>query len=634
MRTEVAAWPQVMARLASALLLLCLALMLIGAPQRAHAQNIEAVLAPGELVQGHAKYEKDCTSCHVRFSPKAQDALCADCHKEIKQDMSARKGFHGRNKTEATCRSCHTDHKGRSAKIVLLDTKKFDHKQTDYQLHGKHIKVECQKCHEAGKKYWQAPLDCQTCHKKDDDEKGHHGGLSQPVVKDKCSDCHADTGWKDTTFDHFKKTKFALEDKHKEQKCDGCHLKVKDDKRTARYKDTPKTCFGCHKKDDDKDGHKGQYGEKCESCHNAKSWKTITFNHDQDTKYPLRGKHKKTDCNDCHTGNLYKQKLSDDCYACHKKDDKHKESLGKDCASCHSESGWKDPPRFDHNQTRYPLLGKHEKVECKECHKNATSKDSKMYKDVPMDCFSCHKKDDKHEGTLGDKCVDCHSERDWKATAGRFDHDKTRFALRAGHAKPEVKCADCHGKTPLKSFRNTDRDCYACHKKDDKHEGTQGKQCAQCHNDQKWKTTVFDHARTRFPLTGGHTAVECKDCHKSQRYKEAQRECIACHVKDDTHKGNLGETCETCHNTRHWKSWVFNHTKQTKYPLTGGHLQVKCAACHVEKAPKGKPIHPLSQRCQECHAKDDVHEGQFGVRCEQCHVTEAWKQLDKPSRPQ
>ena len=70
-----------------------LAVMCAAWPGRAHAQNIEAVLAPGELTQGHAKYEKDCTNCHVRFSPKGQDALCADCHKEVKQDLQTHQGF-------------------------------------------------------------------------------------------------------------------------------------------------------------------------------------------------------------------------------------------------------------------------------------------------------------------------------------------------------------------------------------------------------------------------------------------------------------------------------------------------------------------------------------------------------------
>ena len=166
------------------------------------------------------------------------------------------------------------------------------------------------------------------------------------------------------------------------------------------FKDAKKECFACHERDD---VHKRRFGTRCESCHNAKTWKDSTFNHDADTRYSLRGKHRKVQCNDCHTGHLYKVKLAQDCFSCHKKDDKHKETLGRDCESCHAESGWRDPPRFDHDKTSFPLLGKHLKAECKACHK------SQLFKEAPKDCFSCHQKDDKHQGTLGKACADCHS---------------------------------------------------------------------------------------------------------------------------------------------------------------------------------------------------------------------------------
>jgi len=574
----------------------------------AHAQSIESVLAPGEVIAGHAKVEHECANCHVRFNPKGQDALCMACHKEVAQDVKQHQGLHGRLKAQPSCRSCHTDHKGRQARIVLLDTKRFDHQQTDYTLKGKHTDVACNQCHAAGKKYWQAPADCFTCHKKDD---VHKGGIGK-----QCADCHRETSWKLTDFDHGKKTHFALEDKHLKLKCDDCHA-------NGRFKDTPKTCVGCHKKDDE---HKGQYGGKCETCHNARSWKDNTFNHDTDTVYALKGKHRKTACADCHTGPLYRQKLPQQCWDCHKKDDKHKETLGKDCASCHSESGWKDPPRFDHDKTPFPLLGKHVKADCKDCHKSV------LFKEAPSDCYACHKKDDKHEGTLGKGCVDCHAERDWKATSGRFNHDLTRFALRNGHATAKIQCADCHQGGP-KFFRGTDTRCYSCHKKDDKHEGTQGQQCAQCHGDRDWKATVFDHSKTRFPLTGGHGRVECQDCHVTKRFKDVSRACVSCHVKDDQHKGKLGALCATCHNARNWKAWNFNHARQTSYALTGRHAQVKCEACHAQPAPAGKAIAAVGQRCIDCHLKDDSHDGQFGNRCDQCHSTSGWIQVAKQLKP-
>lgn len=567
------------------------------------AQSIESILAPGKLIQGHAKYEDDCAQCHVKFNRKAMDGLCMGCHKDVGADVRAHTGFHGRSKP-AVCSSCHTEHKGRNAQLVDLDKKTFDHNLTDYPLKGKHEQVVCEKCHVTGKKYREAALGCNACHKKDDEHKGALGP--------KCADCHSESGWKDTHFDHDKQTQFALTGKHDDAKCTDCH-------KNSAYKETPKTCIGCHKKEDDSSkGHKGQYGDKCDSCHSTKAWKPSTFNHDTDTKYGLRGKHRLTRCTACHTGNLYRVKLSSDCYACHKADDKHKESLGKDCGSCHSERDWKEPPKFNHDQTSFPLLGKHVDTDCKDCHKSA------MFKEAPTDCYGCHKKDDKHETTLGEKCSTCHSERDWKNVA-RFDHDRTQFKVRNAHAAEAVKCSSCH--KDLKSYRKTPVDCYSCHKKDDKHEGQLGQKCETCHSDRTWKTTKFDHALTKFPLTGKHVPVKCEKCHESNRFQDAKEDCYSCHQKDDQHKLKFGEGCDNCHNTRGWPIWDFDHDKRTDYKLVGPHLKVACESCHLAPAPKGKKAASVGKNCISCHRKDDVHDGQFGMRCETCHVVDNWKKV-------
>jgi hypothetical protein len=34
-----------------------------------------------------------------------------------------------------------------------------------------------------------------------------------------------------------------------------------------------------------------------------------------------------------------------------------------------------------------------------------------------------------------------------------------------------------------------------------------------------------------------------------------------------------------------------------------------------------------STACGSCHDKDDVHNGNFGDRCERCHEGNDWKQL-------
>lgn len=569
----------------------------------AAAQTLESVLAPGPVIKGHAKVENDCKACHVRFDRAAQDGLCMDCHKDVGQDIRAKSGFHGRQKPQV-CRSCHTDHRGREAKIVEFDPKKFDHKQSDYPLLHKHAKVECEKCHLPGKRWREAPSDCNACHKKDD---VHKGGLGV-----KCADCHTERSWKEVDFDHGKKTRFALEGKHADAKCDACH-------KNGQYKDTARTCIGCHKKDDDQKGHKGQYGEKCETCHGVSKWKPSTFRHDVDTRYVLKGKHVNAKCGDCHTGPLYRTKTSTECWDCHKKDDKHKETLGKDCASCHTERSWKEPPRFDHEKTRFPLLGRHRDAECKDCHKDA------LYRETPSTCIACHKKDDKHKATLGEACADCHGERDWKTTTGRFDHQRTQFPLRNAHAAQKVKCADCHA--DLTKMRKTPTDCYSCHKKDDKHEGTLGKDCAACHGDRDWKVGAFDHNRTRFALLGRHVSVKCQDCHTTPRFKDAPSDCYSCHKKDDKHKLRFGTACENCHNARAWPVWRYDHTRQARYELDGKHAKAACESCHTAPAPQGKSAAPVPRTCVGCHRSDDVHDGGFGNRCEQCHVTDGWKQI-------
>lgn len=566
----------------------------------ASAQSIETVLAPGQVIDGHAKVEQQCVKCHVRFDRAAQDGLCMDCHRDVAADIRAKTGFHGRQKPKA-CRECHTDHKGRAARIAEFDRKAFDHANTDFRLRGRHIDTECTKCHVAGKKFREAALECNSCHRKDDIHKGSLGA--------RCADCHTESNWKEAKFDHDT-TRFALQGKHADAKCTACH-------RNAMYKETPMQCVSCHRKDDK---HKGQFGERCDSCHGVADWKSSRFNHDADTRYVLRGKHRSIKCTACHTGNLYRDKVSSSCVDCHRADDKHKGSLGDECVACHVETRWKETGKFDHDRTHFPLLGKHARAECQDCHRDA------RYTQTPKTCFACHRKDDKHQSTLGERCADCHTERDWKAAL--FDHDKTRFRLRGGHAASTIKCSSCH--RDQRSFRDTPMACVDCHRKDDKHEAQLGSQCASCHVDRNWKSTQFDHGRAKFPLVGKHIVVECKACHTSWRYKDAKTDCLSCHRKDDKHKGRLGTACESCHSARDWSLWNFDHAKQTQFALKGRHKQVACETCHVAAAPAGSAIAPLGGSCVSCHRRDDVHDGAFGARCEQCHVDESWRSARRP----
>ncbi len=329
--------------------------LLFAIPMQAQANKL---LMPGDVIKGHAKEEEFCEKCHKKFDKAAQSRLCMDCHKDVGKDVAEKRGHHGRIDTTKECKECHAEHKGRDEKVAEFDHKKFDHKLTDYELKGGHLaeKVKCDSCHKADKKFRDAPSYCNECHKKDDK---HKGGLGTD-----CAKCHVDKDWKTTAFDHDK-TKFKLLGKHIEVKCVKCHIdnKFKDTPKTCvachkkddekahkgklgpdcakchgekdwkttkfdhdktafkllgkhdevkcdkchidkKYKDTPKLCNACHKKDDDK-AHKGKFGPKCETCHTEKDWKEIFFDHDKKTKFPLLGKHgAPLKCSSCHKGDV------------------------------------------------------------------------------------------------------------------------------------------------------------------------------------------------------------------------------------------------------------------------------------------------------------------------------------------
>lgn len=429
----------------------------------AGAQNLESALMPGSVIQGHAKYEADCEQCHVRFDRSAQPRLCLDCHKPVAADVRNRAGYHGRL-AERECRTCHTEHKGRGARVVALDEKKFDHAATDFPLRGKHQRQSCSSCHRPRAKHRDAPGDCAGCHRKDDK---HKGGLGL-----KCESCHNENVWKEARFDHSK-TRFSLLLSHADVKCADCHLQ-------ERYADTPRDCNSCHRPDD---VHKGRFGPRCDTCHNAGEWKLPTFRHDRDTHFPLLDRHRTVKCASCHQAPLYREKTQTRCLACHRSDDTHRGSLGEKCDKCHNEKGWKTT-RFEHDRdTDFPLRDKHKAAKCDSCHRDAGLREK-----LPTRCFACHERDDRekgHKGRYGEKCGSCHDARDFKHPI--FDHDKdTAFALAGKHRK--AKCDACH-QAPLYRSK-TDSRCHACHKDDDVHFGSLDLNCGRCHVASDWRRLI------------------------------------------------------------------------------------------------------------------------------------------------
>ena len=495
--------------------------MLNSSPSR--AQTIESLVMPGDVVESHADIESECSNCHQRFNRQGQSELCIACHEDTGRDITASTGFHGKDDSASTaaCASCHTDHEGREAVIIELDETSFDHDKTDFMLIGKHAKAECTGCHADDTKFRDAPGDCYSCHLEDDEHDGFMGetcsdchnaegwefaefdhdttdyplaGKHQEVT---CGDCHQDrtfqetpvtcygchaeddahdgrsgqdceschnpASWNDSSFDHERDTDFSLQGGHAELTCDGCHS---DDP----FQDTLETaCIGCHAEDDEHDGH---FGTRCDSCHGVDLWTEILFDHASDTEYALHGAHQSIECEACHAEPIYDTSLESGCNDCHAEDDPHEGEQGITCQDCHNETSWEEDVFFDHDLTRFPLLGSHAGIECTDCH------ESHVFRDAPEACVECHLEDDPHEDRFSDECTTCHNPVDW--TAWVFDHDLlTDFPLEGAHET--IACEGCH-RADLSGMQRLGSRCGDCHRADDIHDGEFGADCGRCHN--------------------------------------------------------------------------------------------------------------------------------------------------------
>ena len=538
---------------------------------------------------------------------KHAEAKCEDCHTlkfRVGQAaaLSQRKGSAGWLGLETTCASCHRSddvHKGSLGESCdrCHDAKgwkpapKFDHDSSAFPLTGKHVDVQCDKCHLAPSlgitpdargrlipRFKPVAFRlCTDCHA------NPHGAK----MAGRCSDCHTTRGWhviEQTHFDHSA-TRYPLVGKHAAVKCDACHgpnLKIKDPPFA--------TCGSCHQ-----DPHAGQgllngKPADCAACHRVQGFTPSTFTLAQHaaTRYPLTGKHAAVKCASCHTttGKVTRLTMAfAKCADCHA--DQHGGQLASrpdkgSCEACHTDAGW-TPSTFSlaaHAKLRLPLDGRHAQIRCAAC------------------------------------------------------HGLTRPGLRAlpnpaatyGPAKvvlqvPETACQDCHvdphGGRYLKGGAMPMKDG-----------------CATCHDARAFRPSTVDvdlHARFSFALDGAHRATPCVACHEEMRGAAAAStliaaprgvaklpftqkratDCRACHEADDPHGNQFanrkdGGACGACHDVASFTpASRFDHDRDTSFPLTGAHARVACAACHTKKADASGKVRvvyrPLSTTCASCH---------------------------------
>jgi hypothetical protein len=218
--------------------------------------------------------------------------------------------------------------------------------------------------------------------------------------------------------------------------------------------------------------------------------------------------------------------VSTDCISCHRNDDPHKGRFGQDCAVCHSVSSWKTT-KFDHNLSIFKLEGSHADVRCEQCHVDG------VYKGTPTDCFSCHKKDDEHNGRFGTNCAGCHKPTKWDDA--NFDHNLSNFPLTGLHV--DLACEKCHINA---QFAGLSTACSSCHADPVFHAGMFGLECATCHSTNNWYTS-YNGPHPGIADEGGrginHGGATCRDCH-TQTLRSAT--CVACHSSNNKGEGGGG----------------------------------------------------------------------------------------------
>jgi hypothetical protein len=555
-----------------------------------------AQISPGELSQVHESLSgsTQCSSCHTVGAGSAV-LKCKDCHTEIAQELGQGRGLHSRFAEKENCAKCHSEHNGADFPLIhwVPSLKGFDHSQTGYALQGKHAAIDCSQCH--------APA-------------------------------------------HIRAPERAL-------------IKMKDLRQS--FLGLSQECATCHD-----DVHKGQLGQNCLQCHNFVDWKEATKIDHSKTKFPLTGLHAQVACAKCHapaapggpprfTGMAFSR-----CSDCHA--DPHHGAFPQSCESCHTTSGWKRIPagaQFDHSKTQFPLLGKHEKVDCLECHAGGNFKKPVAF----ATCSGCHSPDP-HGGQFAGRkekgeCSSCHTVEGWKPSL--FDvkaHVGTGYPLEGRHSS--VACAKCHVPAGTATrYKIAFAKCLDCHS--DSHAGQfaaapYNRQCEACHTVsgfQPSKFTIALHQKSRFPLAGSHLAVTCSECHKVDAagysakvvpYRFEDRTCTGCHT--DPHHGEFREQmakvrvgggplgCEACHSLKSWTDLPgFDHSK-TQFPLVGSHAKLECEECHKPSAPGAAlsevSFHSAPTVCAGCH--DDPHAGQFvrsgqPQQCDDCHDPQHWK---------
>ena len=126
---------------------------------------------------------------------------------------------------------------------------------------------------------------------------------------------------------------------------------------------------------------------------------------------------------------------------------------------------------------------------------------------------------------------------------------------------------------------------------------------------------------------------DCQACHTKGKQLDWAK-CLGCHeeIKEKKDLGSglhslASEECLDCHSEHHGRETNiayfdledFDHSR-AGWKLEGIHSALKCLACHK------KDTYLLDKtNCVDCHQDQDIHEGENGDDCAECHSQDTFR---------
>ena len=365
-------------------------------------------------------------------------------------------------------------------------------------------------------------------------------------------------------------------------------------------------CETCHREyqADFVTKHVADFGNDCLACHDGAD-RFSRFDHNR-LPFALSGEHSQIACGQCHTqaravadfksASAQLRRLPPER---RRPQRRVRDGLR---ASATTRTDWKDA-KFDHNLAAFKLVGKHQTVECAQCHVN------NVFKGTPQNCAACHQKDDPHKARSGRTAR--------SATIRRIGRTRSSITIwRRSNWWASTRRSSARSATSTTCSKARRRLARPAIRRTIRIKGAFGTDCAQCHNPSDWKDAKFDHNLAAFKLTGAHVNVPCAKCHINGVFKGTPQTCVSCHAEPQQHLGAFGTDCAQCHTTQTWQGATFDHV----FPLNhGGGGNIACQTCHTTTNFKEYTCYGCHDhdpaRIQARHLDEGISDFQDCVRC-------------------